>query len=189
MSKKPCVIGIAGGSASGKTTFTGELEKRLEGLKVHVIHMDSYFKKPEDRPMAPGPITGKVYRDDNHPASMDLPRLESGLTERIAAEEDQVILLEGLMTLWDEALLPLLDLKLFVDCRPEERVVRRLRRNMAWGLTFDQVADVYLDLVRYRHDEFVEPSRWRADLVINGSNPSETALQMLASWVREKVQE
>ena len=88
------------------------------------------------------------------------------------------------MTLWDEEIVEQLDLRLYVDCRPDERIVRRLKRNMKWGLTFDQIADVYLDMVRYRHDEYVEPTKWRADLIINGSNPSEKGIQLIANYVR-----
>jgi uridine kinase len=54
---------------------------------------------------------------------------------------------------------------------------------MNWGLSFDEISEVYLDLVRYRHDEYVEPTKWRADLIINGSNPSEKAVKMILSYV------
>ena len=92
------------------------------------------------------------------------------------------------MTLQDTDILNQLDLKLFVDCRPEERVVRRIKRNMKWGETLDEITDVYLDLVRYRHDEYIEPTRWRADFVLNGSNPSELTLAMIVSWVNKQVE-
>ena len=74
-----------------------------------------------------------------------------------------------------------------MECRPDERIVRRLRRNMQRGLSFDEIADVYLDLVRYRHDEYVEPSKWQADLIINGSNPSERALELVTSYVKASL--
>jgi uridine kinase len=99
-----------------------------------------------------------------------------------------VVVVEGLMTLQDADILNQLDLKLFVDCRPEERVVRRIKRNMKWGETLDEITDVYLDLVRYRHDEYIEPTRWRADFVLNGSNPSELTLAMIVSWVNKQVE-
>jgi len=54
---------------------------------------------------------------------------------------------------------------------------------MGWGLEFDEISDVYLDLVRYRHDEYVEQSKWRADLIINGSNSSEKVLQMILAYL------
>lgn len=69
----------------------------------------------------------------------------------------------------------------------DERIVRRLKRNMQWGYTFDEIADVYLDLVRTRHDMYVEPSRWKADLVINGSGCTDNALAVLASYHRTQL--
>jgi uridine kinase len=60
---------------------------------------------------------------------------------------------------------------------------------MAWGLTFDEIADVYLDLVRYRHDEYVENSKWHADFILNGSNFSDKALQMIAGHIKNQLKE
>lgn len=189
MQNSPYVIGIAGGSASGKTTFTKLLVNELKSLEVRVFHMDEYFKVPEARPQSAAPVNGKIYMDDNHPLTMDLPKLARDLVDEIEKNEFQVIIVEGLLTLWDETILKYLNLKLFVECRADERIVRRLKRNMRWNQTFDQIAEVYLDLVRYRHDEYVEPSKWRADFILNGSVPSEQTLKMIASWISEKVSE
>ncbi len=184
---KKFVIGIAGGSASGKSTFSDNLEEALKPNSVKVFHMDSYFKKPEDRPRAAAPISGKIYMDDNHPTTMDLPKLAQDIEDYLKNGEAEILIIEGLLTLWDENILKHLDLKLFVDCRADERIVRRLKRNMTWGLTYDQISDVYLDLVRYRHDEYVEPTKWRADFILNGSNPSENTLEMITTYVKEKI--
>jgi len=183
----PYVIGIAGGSASGKSTFAKALKEALTGLDVHIIPVDSYFKPRNQRPYSKAPVTGAMYVDDNHPLTMDLPKLAQDLKTLIENAAHDVIVVEGLLPLWDENLLPLLNLKLFIDCRPDERIVRRLRRNMARGLTFDEIASVYLDLVRYRHDEYIETTKWRADLILNGSNPSDAALDMLVNYVKEKL--
>lgn len=181
--KKTLVVGIAGGSASGKSTFSDELERMLSGVKIHVIHMDSYFKPKEEQPYSEAPITGIIYVDDNHPLTMDLPRLFIDLTEAIERNSYDVIIVEGLLTLWDRDICSILDLKLFIDCKPDERIVRRLKRNMAWGRTFDEIAKVYLDLVRYRHDEYVEMSKWRADFILNGSIQSEKALIIISDYI------
>jgi len=186
VNRKPYVIGIAGGSASGKTTFAKTLVNELKPMEVRVFHMDEYFKAPEARPRSAAPVSGKVYMDDNHPLTMDLPQLAQDLDDEIEKNEFRVIIVEGLLTLWDEAILKYLDLKLFVECRADERIVRRLKRNMSWNQTFDQIAEVYLDLVRYRHDEYVEPSKWRADFILNGSAPSEKALKLIYSDVYTK---
>ena len=185
--KKAVVIGIAGGSASGKTTFAGNLKKSLQGIEVLELSMDSYFKPEAERPVAEATIAGKMYRDDNHPDSFDLRKLKQDLSQAIRDGRFQVVILEGLLTLWDKEIYEQLDLRLFVDCKEDERIVRRLRRNMNWGLPFEEIAEFYLDIVRYRHNEYVEPTKWRADFILNGSNPSEKALQMIAQYVKSLI--
>lgn len=180
-------IGIAGGSASGKSTLTGVLEQRLSDLRLGVLHMDEYFKPEGERPVSAGPVNGKQYMDDNHPLTMDLPQFAADLTAMQSGNYD-VVIAEGLLVLWDDDICGKLDLKLFVDCQADERIVRRLRRNMGWGLGFDEIADVYLGLVRYRHDEYVEPSKWRADLIINGSCQSSAAVAMIEAAARVAVE-
>lgn len=184
---KTFVIGVAGGSASGKTTFAKALQGELEGYSLKLVHMDSYFKAEADRPCSKAPITGKVYMDDNHPLTMDLPRLADDLRGWIGSGEYDVIVVEGLLTLWEESIDSQLDLRLFVDCRDDERIARRIKRNMRWGQTLEQITDVYLDLVRYRHDEFVAPTKWKADLILNGSNPSPKALAAVRLLVSEEI--
>ena len=184
--KKPYIIGIAGGSASGKSTFTETLEASLCELSLFVIHMDSYFKPSDQRPFSTAPITGKKYIDDNHPLTIDLPKLNFDLDNAISHMQYDVIIVEGLLTLWDNDICDKLDLKLFVDCRADERIVRRIKRNMKWGQSFDKIAEVYLDLVRYRHDEYVEISKWRADIILNGSNPSANLLDIIVKYIKNK---
>ncbi|MCL2404421.1 MAG: AAA family ATPase [Defluviitaleaceae bacterium] len=167
--QKPYVVGIAGGSASGKSTLCQQLESALEGRKVITFHMDDYFKPKNKRPYVAAPITNKMYLDDNHPTTINLPLLQQDLFAAVDEAKADIIIVEGLLTLYDDAICQMLDLKLYVECRPDERIVRRLRRNMARGLTFDEISDVYLDMVRYRHDQYVEHCKWKADLIINGS--------------------
>lgn len=185
--KKAYVIGIAGGSASGKSTFSNSLEEALFGRRVAVFHMDSYFKPRDERPRAQAPLSRKMYIDDNHPQTADLPKLAADIAAAACGGEYEIVIVEGLLTLWDKDILAQLDLRLFIDCRPDERIVRRLRRNMKRGLSFDEISDVYLDLVRYRHDEYVEPSKWRADIILNGSNPSPAALDAVVALINTKL--
>ena len=178
--KKPYTIGIAGGSASGKSTLCKRLEDALAGRKLIVFHMDHYFKPASQRPFVAAPITKIKYLDDNHPTTMDLPKLKQDLSVAIDEGNAEIIIVEGLLTLHDDDICNMLDLRLYVECRADERIVRRLRRNMAErGLTFDEISDVYLDMVRYRHDQYVEPSKWKADLIINGSAFSEKGLEII----------
>jgi len=183
--KKPLLIGIAGGSASGKSTFCDDLEKSLSIYKLKVLHMDDYFKPEEKRPYVEAPINGKMYIDDNHPETVNLLQIKKDMFHALQNDYD-VVIIEGLLTLWDKEIYSRLDLKLFVDCRPDERIVRRLRRNMGWGLSFDEISSVYLDMVRYRHDEFVEPTKWKADIIINGTSPSKNALSAIVGFVEKR---
>lgn len=165
------VIGIAGGTAGGKSTFCEQLAKLLEcqGLNTAEIHLDDYFKPVDERPVSEAPVSGKEYIDDNHPDTMDLKKVYSDIRCYIDSCQCDVIIVEGLLTLWDKNIYEILDLKLYVDCPADERIIRRLKRNMSWGRTFEEISEVYLDLVRYRHNEYVEPTKWKADIIINGT--------------------
>lgn len=182
--KKAYIVGIAGGSGSGKSTFCGALEAALRPLSVKALHMDDYFREEDQRPRARGPVSGVEYMDDNHPLTMNLARLREDIKAARDQGDLQVLLVEGLLTLQDDGIFELLDLKFFVECPADERIVRRLRRNMEWGLSFDEISNVYLDLVRFRHNEYVEPSKWRADVILNGSKSSRRALAMVAQFIR-----
>ena len=184
--KKPYIVGIAGGTASGKSTFTRWLEGELSGKKVKAFHMDDYFKPDGVRPRAKAPVTGVEYYDDNCPETIYADRLQKDLEEAVDAGFD-IILVEGLFALWYDWLYGQLDLKIFIDCQADERIVRRLRRNMAErGLSFDEIAGVYLDMVRYRHEQYIEPTKWRADVILNGSAPSGLTNALLARHIKEQ---
>ena len=177
------LVGIAGGTASGKSTFCEKLEKSLCELKIKSLHMDTYFKPKNERPCAEAFITRIKYTDDNHPLTVDFDRLKNDL-KQLQSGEYEIIIIEGLLTLWDNDICNMLDLKLFMDCESDERFARRIKRNMQRGLTMDEITTFFLDMVKFRHNEYVEPSKWRADLIINGSKPSETSLQVVSEYIR-----
>lgn len=180
---RPLFIGIAGGTASGKSTLARRLQGELSKLAVNVIGMDRYFLRK--KPTMVGPLNRVVYEDHNHPASFDLEGLIADLGAlSTGSVPPQVVIVEGLMTLHDEAIRAMLDLAIYVDTQADERIVRRLRRNMAHGGDYDEIAAFYLESVRYRHDAFVEPSRWHADVVLNGGYPSERGIGMVVEWIR-----
>jgi len=145
----PLIVGIAGGSASGKTTLCEALCDALDELSVRVVHMDTYFLPIKPRTRAP--FTGTEWDDYNQPGSFDLETLRRDVDALGLAEHPpEVVLIEGLLTLQDDALRKKLDLRVFVDAPPDERIVRRLRRNMARGLAFDEIASYYLEPSRVR---------------------------------------
>jgi len=184
---KPFIIGIAGGTASGKSTFAEQLKAALPTLRVKLLQQDSYYLPQKKLPQVQAPLSGKTYRDYNHPQSIELDKLTRDIDKAKASSKYDVIIIEGVFVLQHLPIFEQLDLKLFVDCPADERIVRRLRRNMTWGLSFDEIADFYLDLVRHRHDEFVEPTKHRADMMINGSQPFDKAVQMIAEYVNVRA--
>ncbi|MCL2445361.1 MAG: hypothetical protein FWD06_01140 [Oscillospiraceae bacterium] len=181
--QQPFVIGIAGGTSSGKSTFAEQLQAALPALRVQLLHQDNYYLPHKKLPQVQVPFSGKTYRDYNHPQCIELDKLTRDLAKAKASGKYDVIIVEGLFTLQQQPIFKHLDLRLFVDCPADERIVRRLRRNMTWGLSFDEIAEFYLDLVRHRHDEFVEPTKHRADIIINGMQPFDTAVRIVANYV------
>ncbi|MBP3347872.1 MAG: uridine kinase [Clostridia bacterium] len=180
------VVGIAGGTASGKSTFTDLLVDALGDVKIGVIHMDSYFKRESERPHVASHLNGKVYVDDNCPDTIDWQGFHRDLDGMIA-EDNDVIIAEGLLVLWDEHTRDCLDLKIFVDCRSDERLARRIKRNAQWGQSFEQVTDVFLNMVRFRHDQYVEPTKWIADVIVNGSGDKSLVCDMVKDAILKRV--
>ncbi|GAB1786178.1 AAA family ATPase [Priestia megaterium] len=180
MDNKCVVVGIAGGSGSGKTSFCNELEEIFENSRVKVIHTDNYFKNVKF--MTRAPFSNKEYSDYDHPDSVDFENLCNDFNYSISSRLYDIVIIEGLLVLYFEDLRKKLDLKIYIDCRSEERLVRRIKRDIV-DETFEEISSEYLDIVRYRHGEFVEPSKWHADLILNGSNYSQTATNIIGKWL------
>ena len=192
------VIGIAGGSASGKTTFTAALAEILTGaepaLSVEVVGMDRYFYRgTPGGPTFVSPTTGETHADNNHPDSADNARLAADLDARRAAPDaPDVLIVEGLMTLAVPALRERLDLRLFIELDADERALRRLLRDMAGSRgTGDPVfiARYYRECARVGHARHVEPSRVFADLILRGDAPAERSAALVAAVVRDQVRQ
>lgn len=165
--RKPYVVGIGGGTCSGKSTLTGYLRERFADETPVIFNMDAYFIKPFQTTIAP--ITGKPYPEVNHPSALNLDRLFADFRAAVSNPDNRLVIVEGLFALYLPELLEHYDLKIFVDLKSDARLVRRIRRHLERGDTFDEITDRYIDTVRFRHDELVEPTRWRADLVLNGT--------------------
>lgn len=172
-------IGIAGGTCSGKSTLAGKLADTF-GSRCRVVHMDAYFRRPSITTIAP--ITGIEYVEHNHPDALYLDRLYADIEEIAANGTEEICIIEGLFALHLPEIRNRLDLKIFVDLASDERLVRRIRRFTANGQTFDEVTSRYIDTVRFRHDELIEPSRWHADMVVNG-NAGQTSADMITAYV------
>ena len=180
------LIGITGGSASGKSTLAIQLQTRLSQRKVKIFHMDAYFKEESHRPDITGPWNRKTYRDDNHPDSIDWDRFHKDF-DAACAEDWDVIIIEGLFAFWDEAVYSKLNLKLYVDCNDDERFARRIKRNLGYGQDFEEITDRYVHAVQPRHREYVEPGKWKADLIVNGFETSPLTIEIIVSWIEKFI--
>lgn len=186
MSKKPYFIGIAGGTCSGKSTVSGIISEKLAGKNVRIVNMDSYFKRP--LPTTIAPITGIEYVEANHPDSLKLDELYADIEAFSKDESIDVLIVEGLFALKLDQIREKCDLKIFVDLKSDERIVRRVKRFLQRGDSFDEIVNRYLDTVRYRHDELIEPTRWFADIVLNGTLP-ETGVDVILSYIKQHIGE
>jgi len=184
--KRVFVVGIAGATQSGKSTLTKKLEATLQDIRIKTFCIDSYHRPKEELPISKAPITRKVYADFNQPDSFHIPQLRLDLKAEIERQEVDLILVEGTMILYDEEIFDTLDLKLYVETKADERAVRYIELYSQYhGHEF--IKNSYLDLVRYRMDEYVEPTKWRADMIVNGSMESPRAVEMIKTYLLAKI--
>ena len=195
------VVGIAGGSAAGKSTFAAALAEALRagggqasGLAVEVLGMDRYFSRdPVSGPSFVSPSTGQTHFDANHPDSADNARLVSDLEARRSAEDGpDVVIVEGLMALHVPMIRDILDLRLFIELDADERALRRLLRGMNSGRGSADPAGIvtyYRECARVGHARYVEPSRAHADLILRGDSDFGRTAALVAAIVRASLME
>ncbi len=194
--EKICVIGIAGGTASGKTTIVNKLKKLFEN-DVELISHDSYYKAHDDMP-----YEERAKLNYDHPASFDTDRmiediksLKNGkiiyrpvynfsihnrVPETVKVEPKKVILIEGILIFENKELRDLMDIKIFVDTDADERLMRRIVRDMKYrGRTIESIISQYQTTVKPMHEEFVEPSKKYADIIIPRGGENEAAMDIL----------
>jgi uridine kinase len=199
------IIGVAGGSGSGKTTVVKSIVRSLGKGQVTVVHHDSYYRDASH--LTPAARHAINY---DHPDSLEtellvehLEALRAGrsvqvplydfsthtrLAETEPAEPKKVIILDGLLILWDERLRRLMDIKVFVDTDADLRFIRRLSRDIEQrGRTAEWVIKQYLETVRLMHLEFVEPSKRYADLILPEGGHNRVGVDMLLTKVRSIV--
>ncbi|MCI6023904.1 MAG: uridine kinase [Candidatus Faecivivens sp.] len=200
---KPLMIGIAGGTGSGKSTFTDRL-KEMFGEDIAVLYHDNYYRSNDGVPM-------EKRREINydHPDSLEtellvehLIKLRSGTavmspvydfsqhnrtTETIRVEPKKIIIVEGILVLADQRLRDLFDIRIFVEADADERILRRAMRDLKErGRDIEDIMRQYLATVKPMHYMFVEPSKAKADFVINGGmNP--VSLDIVAAKIRERL--
>jgi len=196
------LLGIAGGTGSGKTTVATNIVKRLALDSITVITMDSYYRDLADLPPA--------RRDEanfDHPDSIEqelfvehLVALKSGRPieqpvydftrhvrtgETLLIEPRDVVIAEGILLFHVPEIREILDIRIFVDTPADIRLLRRITRDIRdRGRTLESVSEQYLRTVRPMHDEFVEPSKRYADVIIPEGGYNDIAIDMLTSRIR-----
>jgi len=202
LSRLPVVVGVAGGSGSGKTTVVDALVRGVEPDRVALLHHDSYYRNfdhlpPEERALV----------NFDHPESLETPLLVHHLQEllrgrgvevpvydftthrrvrrTLRVEPAEVILVDGILVLAEAELRQLMDIRIYVDTDPDLRFIRRLVRDIQErGRSLDAVIQQYCDTVRPMHLDFVEPSKRYADLIVPEGGENRVAVDMLVTKVR-----
>lgn len=196
----PYIIGIAGGSASGKTSIVKALKERFSD-QLTVLYFDDYYKDLSDIP-----FEERRKRNFDHPDAFDLNLLTEQLDQLKRGEaivkpiydfalhtrSDKtewlypapIILVDGLFTLAIEEICARCDLRLYVDTPADIRFIRRLERDMLErGRSLESVKEQYLTTVRPMHDLFVEPSKYKADLIVLNGVENQAAMDVIISKI------
>ncbi|HTH50574.1 MAG TPA: uridine kinase [Pyrinomonadaceae bacterium] len=199
------IIGICGGTGSGKTTIARAIVDAVGAANVVLVEQDSYY-----RDLADMPLDERHQANFDHPDSLDsnlmvnhILRLKQGLpaemplydfkthtrTDKIEIiEPRRVVIVEGILIFTEPRVLDLLDVRVFVDTPDDIRLIRRLKRDHAErGRTYEHTMEQYMRTIRPMHWEFVEPSKRHADIIIPEGAQMGVSVEFLCSMVREKL--
>ncbi len=203
--KNPLVIGIAGGTGSGKTTLMKKLTEQF-GDHVTVLSHDNYYKRHdelsfEERSLLnydePGALDTSllVYQLDQliHGQEIDCPMYDFSLHNRsndtIHLVPKSVIIVEGIMIFADEDLRNLMDIRIFIDADADIRICRRIRRDVTKrGRSIDSVISQYQSTVKPMHEKYVEPSKRHAHIVVPEGGKNKVALDMIEGYIQRYLE-
>ncbi|WP_419959080.1 uridine kinase [Psychrobacillus sp. BM2] len=200
--KTPLIIGITGGSGSGKTSVTNAISEVFKNHSVVVIQQDFYYKDQSHLK-----FEERLNTNYDHPLAFDndllLEHIHNLLdnkaiekpvydyakhtrsSETIKIEPKDVIILEGILVLEDERLRNMMNIKLFVDTDADLRIIRRVLRDInERGRTVDSVVDQYLNVVRPMHNQFIEPTKKYADVIIPEGGQNEVAIDLMVTKIK-----
>ena len=200
------VIGIAGGTGSGKTTVVKRIVESFPKNEVVLLPQDSYYKDSSNVPME---LRKRINFD--HPDAFDWDLLSEQLSmlrdgkaieqpvysyltctrqpETIHIEPRNVVIIEGILALSDPKLRELMDLKIFVDADPDERLIRVIQRDVIErGRTAEEVMDRYVKVLKPMHLEFIEPAKRYADLIVPQGGHNEKVIEILKMYIAKIVQ-
>ena len=205
--KEVTIIGIAGGTGSGKTTVVKKIVEALPPDHVAVVPLDSYYNDTTemteeerkninfDHPDAfDWKLLQKQLNDLRHGRAIEQPTysyiLSNRLPETVHVEPRPVIIIEGIMTLIDKRLRDMMDLKIFVDTDSDERLIRNIQRDtIDRGRTVSMVVERYLNVLKPMHEQFIEPCKRFADVIVPQGGHNNAAINMLAKFVKQQLKE
>ncbi len=202
MDRKPVVIGVAGGSGSGKTSVTKAIYDSFKSQSILMIEQDYYYKDQSHLPMEE-----RLKTNYDHPLAfdndlliehiqkllrheaIDKPVYDYAIHTRssdvIHVEPKDVIILEGILILEDERLRNLMDIKLYVDTDADLRIIRRLLRDIKErGRSMDSVIEQYVTVVRPMHNQFIEPTKRYADVIIPEGGHNHVAIDLMVTKIQ-----
>lgn len=199
------IIGISGGTGSGKTTVANKILEAVQASEVVFIQQDSYYRNLVDLPLDYRQVANFDHPDaiDNDllvkhvgqlkaGQAIELPiydfKTDSRREETLLVEPKPIVIVEGILIFADPRLLALMDIKVFVDTPDDIRFIRRLRRDIAErGRTVESVIEQYVSTVRPMHMQFVEPSKRYADVIIPEGGHNLVSIDLLSGKIREKL--
>ena len=199
---KPIVIGVAGGSGSGKTSVTKAIYEKFKGHSIMILEQDYYYKDQSHLP-----FEERLKTNYDHPLafdndlllehinkllnyeSIDKPVYDYAMHTRseevIHVEPKDVIILEGILVLEDERLRDIMDIKLFVDTDADLRMIRRMMRDIKErGRSIDSVIEQYTSVVRPMHNQFIEPTKRYADVIIPEGGHNFVAIDLMVTKIQ-----
>ena len=199
------IIGIAGGTGSGKTTVVNKIAEALPPHYVAVVPLDSYYNDTSERteeerhainfdhPDAfDWKLLTKHINDLRNGKAVEQPTysyiLCNRLKETIHVEPRPVIIIEGIMTLLNKKLRDMMDLKIFVDTDSDERLIRNIQRDVVErGRTVDMVINRYLDVLKPMHEQFIEPTKKYADIIIPQGGENKRGINIMCRYIESLV--
>ncbi|QYY85753.1 uridine kinase [Pediococcus pentosaceus] len=203
----PIIIGVTGGSGSGKTTVSQKILEELHGHSISIIQQDSYYKDQAEKTMEE-----RRAVNYDHPLAFDADLLYEHLkmlknnqkievpiydykistrsSEVIEQDPTDVIILEGILILADERIRDMLDIKVYVDTDDDIRIIRRIRRDMEQrARTLDSIINQYLTGVKPMYHQFIEPTKRYADVIVPEGGKNSVAIDLLVTKVRDILSE
>lgn len=199
------IIGICGGTGSGKTTVVNKILEILPADHVAILSQDSYYKDNSNIP-----FEERKFINFDHPDSIEFDLLYNHIkelkkghsiekpiysyltctrsAETITVQSKNVILIEGILLYTDKRIRDICNVKVFVDAAPDERLLRVIKRDIIErGRNIEQTLDRYIETVRPMHEQFIEPTKRFADIIVPLGGENTVAINILASTIRQKL--